>query len=195
MNRSAATVVCYNPSIMPSTVEIEARFINLDRAVMERKLEALGAKKESESFFKEWIFAYKEWAPHHKRIRVRDDGKNVWLTYKANPSWEVDSTEEIEIISSSSSGAVKILERIGVPMVRYQEKKRIQYKLGDATIELDFWPKIPMVLEIEAPSKESVMEAAKLLGLKWEDAIFVDQKVLHKEYYDIDLDPVTEYRF
>lgn len=180
---------------MSSAVEIEARFINLDRTEVEKKLEALGAKREWESFFKEWIFAYKEWAPHFKRIRVRDDGKNVWVTYKANPSWEVDSTEEIEITSSSSSDAVKMLERIGMPMVRYQEKKRIEYKLGDATVELDFWPKIPMVLEIEAPSKESVMETAKLLGLKWEDAIFVDQKVLHKEYYGIDLDPVTEYKF
>jgi len=149
---------------MHAAVEIEARFINLDRAEVEKKLAALGAKKEFESFFKEWIFAYEEWAPHHKRIRVRDDGKNVWLTYKANPSWELDSTEEIEIMSSSSSDTAKIFEKIGVPMVRYQEKKRIEYTLGDAKIELDFWPKIPMVLEIEAPSKGSVIAAAKLLG-------------------------------
>jgi adenylate cyclase class 2 len=185
----------YNFCIMPAAVEIEARFINLDRGEIERKLMALGAKKEFESFFKEWIFAYDEWLPHRKRIRVRDDGKNVWLTYKANPTWEVDSTEEIEIKSSSSSNTAKILEKIGVPMIRYQEKKRIEYKLGDATIELDFWPKIPMVLEIEAPSKESVIAAAKLLGLKWEDAIFVDQKFLHNDYYGIDLDLVKEYKF
>lgn len=175
--------------------EIEARWIEVDQKDIERKLGKLGALRESESFFKEWIFAYPEWKPHNKRIRVRDDGKNVWLTYKANPTWEVDSTEEIEISSSSSADTAKILDKIGVPMLRYQEKKRIQYKLGDAMVELDFWPKIPMVLEIEAPSKERVMEVAKTLGLEWKDAIFVDQKVLHKEYYGIDLDPVKEYKF
>lgn len=175
--------------------EIEARWIKLDSKEIEQKLDKLGAVRESESFFKEWIFAYPEWKAHNKRIRVRDDGKNVWLTYKANPTWELDSTEEIEISSSSSTDTAKILEKIGVPMLRHQEKKRIQYKLGDATVDLDFWPKIPMVLEIEAPSKEFVIETAKLLGLAWSDAIFVDQKVLHKQYYDIDLDAVKEYKF
>jgi adenylate cyclase class 2 len=90
---------------------------------------------------------------------------------------------------------VAILEKIGIPRLRYQEKKRIQYKLGDAAIELDFWPKIPMVLEIEAPTKERVIAVAESLGLQWSEAIFVDQKVLHKQYYNVDLDPITEYKF
>ncbi len=180
---------------MPGNVEIEARFINLNRAEMERRLFALGAKKEFESFFKEWIFRYDEWIPDRKRLRIRDDGKNVWLTYKANPSWEIDGTEEIEIMSSSSADTAKILEKIGIPKLRYQEKKRIEYSLGDALVELDFWPKIPMVLEIEAPSKERVREVAELLGLPWEDAIFVDQKVVHEQYYGIDMDTMTEYKF
>jgi adenylate cyclase class 2 len=75
------------------------------------------------------------------------------------------------------------------------EKKRIQYKLGDAIVDLDFWPKIPMVLEIEASSKERVVEVAKLLGLSWEEAIFVDQKFVHKDYYGVDLDSMKEYKF
>lgn len=175
--------------------EIEARWIGVDRKQIEEKLEALGAQREFKSFFKEWIFAYPEWRAHNKRIRVRDDGKNVWLTYKANPTWEVDSTEEIEISSSSSADTAKILEKIGVPMLRHQEKKRIQYSLGDAHIDLDFWPKIPMVVEVEAPTKERVMDVAAQLGLSWDEAIFVDQKVLHKKYYDIDLDAVKEYKF
>lgn len=175
--------------------EIEARWINVDQKEIEAILEMLGAERESESLFREWIFAYPEWRPHNKRIRIRDDGKKVWLTYKANPTWEVDSTEEIEIESSSSTNTSKILEKIGVPMLRYQEKKRIHYKFGDVSIELDFWPKIPMVLEIEAPTKEDVEITAQLLGLEWKNAIFVDQKVLHKEYFGIDLDPVKEYKF
>ena len=146
-------------------VEIEARFLNLDQQEVEQRLKKLGAQKQSESFFKEWIYAYKEWLPHHKRLRIRDDGKTVWLTYKANPTWEIDSTEEIEIRSSSAVDTAKIIEKIGVPMLRYQEKKRIQYVLGDAIFELDFWPKIPMVLEIEAPAKEKVVKLRNCLAL------------------------------
>lgn len=180
---------------MGNGVEIEARFINLDRTAIEKRLETLGAKKQFESFFKEWIFAHEDWKLHHRRLRVRDNGKTVWLTYKANPTWAVDSTEEIEIESSSAENTAKIIEKIGVPLVRYQEKKRIQYALNDTIFELDFWPKIPMVLEIEAPTKEKVMKAAEALGLKWSDAIFVDQKFVHSDYYGIDLDVVKDYRF
>lgn len=180
---------------MEPSIEIEARWINLDQKEIEERLKKLGAKKESESFFREWIFIHPDWHPHHKRLRVRDDGKTTWLTYKANPTWEIDSTEEIEITTSSADTTSKMIEKIGIPLKRYQEKKRIQYILNGATIDLDFWPKIPMVLEIEAKSKEKVMDIAKLLGLKRGEAIFVNQKVLHKQFYNIDLDPVKEYKF
>lgn len=176
-------------------VEIEARFINLDRANVENKLRKLGATKVSEKFFKEWIFARPEWSEKSRRVRVRTDGEYTWLTYKANATWEVDSTEEVEVGVLSAEGAAKLISKLDVPLLRYQEKKRIQYHLRDIVFELDFWPKIPMVLEIEAPTKEKVQEGAVMLGLDWKDAIFVDQKVLHREYYGIDLDKVSEYKF
>jgi hypothetical protein len=52
-----------------------------------------------------------------------------------------------------------------------------------------------MVLEIEAPGEEQVKRGAELLGLQWKDAIFVDQKVLHQQYYGIDLNEIAEYVF
>lgn len=175
--------------------EIEIRFINLSREEIEKKLLAIGAARSGEFFFQEWIFAYPEWAKDNRRLRVRTDGKDTWLTYKANATWEIDSTEEIETTVSSAGGISKIVKAIGVPCLRYQEKKRIRYKLNDIVFELDFWPKIPMVFEIEAPSVEKVKEGAKLLNLDYSKAIFVDQKVLHKEYYNVDLDKVSDYRF
>lgn len=179
-------------------MEIEARFINLKKEEIERKLEKLGAKKMFESMFREWLFFYKgnsDWDNNHRRVRVRTDGKTTWLTYKANSSWAIDSTEEVELIVSSSEDAAKFVEALDIPKQRYQEKKRIQYELNDIIFDLDFWPKIPMVLEIEAPNKETVKKGAELLGLQWKDAIFVDQKVLHEQYYGIDLNEMKEYIF
>lgn len=176
-------------------MEIEARFINLNQKEVEKLLEKIGAGRASESFFKEWIFAYPEWSKNFSRLRVRTDGKTTWLTYKSNPTWEVDSTKEIETAVSSPDEIIEIMKAIGIPLIRYQEKKRVQYELEEIIFDIDSWPQIPMVLEIEAPTKEGVRRGATLLGLDWDDAIFVDQKVLHKQYYGIDLDLITEYRF
>ena len=176
-------------------MEIEARFINLSRDEIEKKLKEIGAQKQFESMFQEWIFFYPEWEKDHRRVRVRTDGKTIWLTYKANPTWTVDSTEEIELTVSSAEDAVKLIKATGIPQRRYQEKKRIQYRLGDILFVLDFWPKIPMVVEIEAPDEAGVRKGAELLGLQWEDAIFIDQAILHRDYYNIDLNEIEDYRF
>lgn len=179
-------------------MEVEARFINLSREEIEEKLGKFGAERKFESLFREWLFFYKgnsDWDDNHKRIRVRTDEENTWLTYKANSSWAVDSTQEVELTVSSAANAVKLMEATGIPLQRYQEKKRLEYRIGDIVFDLDFWPKIPMVLEIEAPTEEKVRKGAELLGLEWEDAIFVDQKVLHQQYYGIDLNTLAEYKF
>jgi len=180
-------------------MEIEARFINLTKEEIEKKLQKLGAEKKFEALFQEWLFFHKgnpDWDNNHRRIRVRTDGTNTWLTYKANATWAVDSTEEVELqVASPAEDAVKLMKATDIPLERYQEKKRISYTLGNITFDLDFWPKIPMVLEIEAPTQEEVKRGAELLGLQWKDAIFVDQKVLHEQYYNIDLNLLSEYKF
>jgi len=179
-------------------MEIEARFINLKRESIENKLIEFGAVKKFESLFREWLFFYKnnpDWDDNHRRVRVRTDGTTTWLTYKANATWAVDSTEEVEIVVSSAQDAVKFVEALNIPKQRYQEKKRIEYVFEDIIFDLDFWPKIPMVLEIEAPTKDKVKRGVELLGLKWKDAIFVDQKVLHQQYYGIELNEMKEYKF
>ena len=187
-----------NGDLDNDNMEIEARFINLNREEVEQKLKDIGAPRVFDSFFREWLFFYKgdpDWDSNHKRIRVRTDGEKTWITYKANRTFAVDSTEEIELAVSSPEDALKFMKATGIPLQRYQEKERTSYKLDNIVFDLDVWPKIPMVLEIEAPREERVKRGAELLGLQWEDAIFVDQKVLHKQYYGIDLNEIAEYVF
>lgn len=176
-------------------MEIEARWIGQKQDNIESKLKEIGADLIFDVMFREWIFTYPEWSKGQRRVRVRTDGQKHWLTYKANATWEVDSTEEVELTVSSAEDAVTLFEKIGIPLQRYQEKKRIEYKLGNTHFDLDFWPQIPMVIEIEAPSEEEVRKGAELLGLSWQEAIFVDQKVLHQKYYDVNLDNIPIYTF
>ena len=178
-----------------SSQEIEARWLNLNPDEMRRRLDQVGAKKTGSYFFKEWIFTKPEWKPLNKRIRVRTDGTKAWVTIKTNETFTIDSTHEVELEVQSAEKAVEFIQATGLPQVRHQEKKRETYELGDAVVDLDFWPKIPMVLEIEAPSEEKVRAAAAAIGLEWKDAVFVDQAYVHRDYYGVDLFNVTDYRF
>lgn len=181
--------------IMSKYIEFETRFIDLDEKEVLGKLNKIGAEKTGDFYFREWIFQYKEWIGQNRRIRVRTDGTKNWLTYKANKTWEVDSTEEVELEVSSSDDMVKFLHSIDMPLLRYQEKKITRYERDDILFEINHWPKIPMVLEIESSSEEKVREGVKLLNLNWKDAIFEDQKVVHQKYYNVDLDTTSNYRF
>lgn len=175
--------------------EIEARWLNLDPNEMRRRLEKIGALREGSYFFKEWIFTKPEWKPKNKRLRVRSDGERGWVTLKTNETFEVASTQEVEMEVSNPELAVELIKATGLPLVRHQEKKRESYELGEICFELDFWPKIPMVLEIEAPTEAGVRTGAELLGLKWEDAVFVDQAYVHRDHYGIDIFNIADYRF
>ena len=175
--------------------EIEARWINLDTDGMIKRLRKIGAKKTGDFFFREWIFSHDDWIKDNRRIRVRTDGVTTWLTYKSNATWAIDSTEEVEVIVSSPEDMVRLLKATSIPQRRVQEKKRQTFTLGDITFDVDLWPKIPMVFEIEGPSEKKVKEGAKKLGLDWKDAIFIDQARIHKNYYDIDIFKITDYRF
>jgi len=180
---------------MKEYIEFETRFLNLDEKQILKKLEEIKAEKIGDYYFKEWIFQKAEWLEQHRRIRVRTDGKTNWLTYKSNKTWEVDSTEEVELEVDSAEDMVKFLHSIDMPLARYQEKKITRYKKDDILFEINHWPKIPMVFEIESISEEKVKEGASLLGLDWKDAIFEDQKLVHNKYYGVDLDKIDDYRF
>src|SRR4051812_2556492 len=106
---------------MKNAIEIEARWVNLDPKVIEKKLIELGAKKEGSYFFQEWVFAHPEWRNGNRRVRIRDDGHTTWLTYKANATWAVDSTEEVEVTVSSAKDAAALIGKIGIPLLRHQE--------------------------------------------------------------------------
>lgn len=107
-----------------SQKEIEARWLNLDAAEMRRRLEKINAVKEGSFFFKEWIFTKPEWKAKNKRLRVRSDGTKGWVTLKTNETFEVASTQEVEMEVSNPELAVELIKATGLPLVRHQEKKR-----------------------------------------------------------------------
>jgi adenylate cyclase class 2 len=158
--------------------EIEVKFLNIDSALMENKLKAIGAKKMFEKLYKRRTFDYPDLRLHKKGawIRLRDEGEKVTLTYKERIGMKTfdgktndDSMEEVEIIVSDFVKTAELLNRMRFIEKFYEENKRIRYLLEDIEFDIDFWPQLDPYLEIEAPSWEKIDEGIKLLELNPED--------------------------
>ncbi len=77
--------------------EIEVKFLDVDPDVVEKKLLALGAKKEFDAVFEEWIFQKPEWKETHGRVRVRIENGRVQVAYKETINKTSDGNTEIEL--------------------------------------------------------------------------------------------------
>jgi adenylate cyclase class 2 len=181
-------------------MEIEAKFLEIDPTDIEEKLKKLGAQKVFDKVFKEWIFQakgdrQKEWEKTFKRIRIRDQEDKVFMTLKENKKFGFSDTEEIEFEVSSADEAREFLEKSDISQIRFQEKRRVHFKLDNIDIEIDYWPQIPPLLEIEADSEAKVRAMAKELGLDFRKAVFVDARQVYKRYYHIDIMKMKELKF
>ena len=52
--------------------------------------------------------------------------------------------------------AMNFLEKVGLKAMRRLEKYRHTFELGDVTVDIDTWPKIPVYMEVEGPSVDSL---------------------------------------
>jgi adenylate cyclase class 2 len=104
-----------------------------------------------------------------KVLRLRKDDK-VRLTFKG-PSKEttggVLTREEFEFEVGDFEGAKQFLEALGFAPIVFYEKFRATYELHGIHVMLDEMPYGEFV-EIEGEKIETLQEAARLLGLKWD---------------------------
>lgn len=76
---------------------------------------------------------------------------------------EVGSTLELETQVDNFDVMAEILQKLERGTMVYQENKRKVYSRNDIEFCIDTRPLIPTYMEIEAPSKEQVEEALKVL--------------------------------
>ena len=169
--------------------EIETRFLDINKDGLVKKLVSLSAIDKGEEKLEEIIFyaADGSWVGKNKLVRLRKTQDEIKLTYKENVGQTVDSTREIELEVSDLDKCSKFFEKIGLKVIRQNEKYRHTFELGDATIDIDTWPKIPVYAEIEGPSVESLKNVCKELGLDWEKRFDGDGREVFIHYgYDLD---------
>ena len=142
--------------------ELELRILDIDVNKVVQKLEALGAEKVGDWYYKRYVYDTKPY-DEDKWIRLRTNGIETTLTYKEYLNDTIDGVKELEIIVSSFDNTIKMLEILGYIPRSFQENKRIRYMLDDVEIDIDTWPLLNPYVEIEADSKEKVQKVVDIL--------------------------------
>lgn len=174
-------------------LEIEAKFLEVDKENLVSKLRTLGAEDLGENLLSEIIVYDRDlkMRKEQKFIRLRKVKDKCFLSYKHHKKISIDGTEEIELEIESMEKGVSFLESVGFVAYRRQEKRRHSFVLNNIKVDIDTWPKIPTYVEIEGGNEVEIKNTAKSLGFKWEDATFESARSIIEKVYSI---PVGEFR-
>lgn len=168
--------------------EIEARFIEVNTDEITRKALSLGGIDEGEYLLEETIFYDNEltWSSLGKYVRIRSYSNKHVVTYKEINTDAIDGAEEVEFTVDKPEQLKEFLEKIKLTPFRVQQKKRRKIKFDGVVLDIDFWPKIPPMLEIEGDSEKLIKEMVEKLDLDWSKALFIDPKQIIENYgYDV----------
>jgi len=172
----------------PTFREIECKFLDVDPVDLEKRLKALGAKREFKRLFKRYVFDYPDLRLHAAKswLRIRDEGDKVTMTYKQRLGVTEGKSDagmrEIEVEISNFEHTAELLKAIGLSPKFYEENWRTLYRLDDVEFAIDEWPLIPPYLEVESDSWEKVDEASKKLGFDPKDRLVCSTMQVYKKY-------------
>ncbi len=182
----------------PQHREIEARFLEINKEELIKKLSEVGATDLGEDFLEEVIFYDKDlkWKAEGKRfIRLRKNNNGTLLTYKHFTAESIDGAEEIEISVDSFEKAGILLDRMGFLAFRHQQKKRRSFELDGVKIDIDTWPQIPTYVELEGEKEENLKEVARQLNLDWEKVTFEGARAIIENHYSVPVGDMTWFTF
>lgn len=170
------------------TTEIEARFLDIDPALIRQTLRDAGAELvSSECLMRREPFDFADGNLGKKGgwVRLRDEGERITLSYKQEDSHSLTGMKEASVDVSSFEHARALLECIGLRSKSFQETKRECWKLNGTEVTIDTWPWIPTIMEIEGPDEASVKQVAQLLDLDWSQARHGGIDHVYTHYFDI----------
>ena len=150
-------------------MEIEIKFrVNFEKA--RQKIESLGARFVREEIQEDVYFSLP--FPTQLRVRRIPNLGEAFLTYKAiKDPGRNEEFDELEVGVSDFDTTVEILKRLGFKEDVIVRKRRLVYRLGDVTFELNEVDGLGSFLDIEIISddaekaKRAIWEIARKLGL------------------------------
>ncbi len=141
--------------------EIEAKILNVNPGLVQQKLKELGAKFDQEVRLDQVLWLTKQGSI---RIRKSSDG-SIRLTFKKLVPGKL-GYQEWEIDVENYNTAVSMFDQI-IPKPDYRLEfphKRQNWYLDRTLININWYPRVKPLVEIEAKSEKKVRDVAKLLG-------------------------------
>lgn len=172
--------------------ELELKFLEVDKAAIVKKLEAVGARLLVDGVLRTVYFDTPDGKikKANRLLRLRTFGDKFELCWKDNMRIEDGCKvyDETETYVSDFDATVKILENLGFVQAISFGKKRTEYILDDGTkFEIDEFPGVPVFVEVEAVSSKRIEEIAEKFDLNKYERTYLTGQELLKQKYKIEL--------
>lgn len=169
--------------------EIETKVLDIDSAEIQKKLAELGAEKISETRLSvDWYGSEvaKGQEPWFLRIRSNSEGVHQ-VTWKAKSDIQGTTRKhkEINFNIGEPEQLADLFEELGYRKYAHQEKDRTTYSLKEWTFDIDQYPGMPALIEIEGNSEEHVKEAIQMLDLESHKTWANGERILIEEVYGL----------
>lgn len=169
--------------------EFEAKFPKINKNDIREKLKKLGATLNfQERKFIRMTFDTPELRSKNAWVRLRNEGDKTTMTFKIVADQNsIEGMREVGFVIDDIEAAKSFLEQLGIKQKGYEENLREEWKLGDVIFEIDTWPLIEPYIEIEAPTKEQVIDYFEKLELDFSQAHFGAVDSLYRDLYGIEI--------
>jgi adenylate cyclase class IV len=172
------------------SLEIEAKFLEIDIAKFRKKLKEIGAKKKHKMvLYRRYVFNLL--TSEKGYIRARDENGQITITLKKYPANSKFPMEyEIALGKSSTiDGAKELLLAQGYKIKAYHETLREKWSInGCPEIAIDTLPGIPTYVELDCKNEKEIKKISKLLGLDMKNAKYGPYVNQYIDYYKVDID-------
>ena len=165
-------------------IEKEVKVLDIDLAKTIASLEWLWATKNYDTILYDKYFDTHEdhWAQLRKNVRIRFTAQWDVLTLKQRlPNKDYKAAYEDEW-SIDWEKAQEVLHTSGFVAKRAKYKRRISYTYQDMIFDIDLYPTIPPLLEIEAQSLQTIRKGITLLWLEEKQIATCGARGLFKRY-------------
>jgi len=168
-------------------IEWEAKFSNINKDKLRKRLRALGAKLANREFLQRraTFLLPKGHEVEGAWVRVRAEADKVTMTFKVVSGAKISDQKETTLTVNEFERARLFLQNIGCAEKSYQENKRELWILDDIEVTLDEWPFLEPFVELEGKSENEVKRASEKLGFDWDKAIFGSTHLLTSKKYGI----------
>lgn len=173
--------------------EFEAKFLNINKDAMRRRLAEAGAVMVRPEFMQKRVTlgVPGEESVGYTWLRVRDEGDKITMSMKSiTEETGISRQKELMLVVDNFETALNLLYLLGCKKQAYWETKRELWHYRETQITIDEWPFLEPFVEVEGHSEEVVRDVSSALGFDYAQALFCSVGQVYFLKYGVKLDEV-----